>query len=170
MFSPDNRYLVTGTFNGGIRVWDLNNCERDRQRHLEAAAERIQQISAEKEAQCLAEETERSHNHEFEADEVGYQFVARAGFDPQGCITVMEALNRIPGSQTAGISHPSIPDRISTIQSMATTYPTQTMKAEGDANIAANPNALTYGLSSDGTSLRIDSRSGSTDIDDLLPQ
>ncbi len=29
-FSPDNRYLVTGTFNGGVRVWDLNNCERDR--------------------------------------------------------------------------------------------------------------------------------------------
>ncbi|MEO0869896.1 MAG: WD40 repeat domain-containing protein [Cyanobacteria bacterium J06642_11] len=29
-FSPDNRYLVTGTYNGGVRVWDLNNCERDR--------------------------------------------------------------------------------------------------------------------------------------------
>lgn len=29
-FSPNNRYLVTGTFNGDVRVWDLNNCERDR--------------------------------------------------------------------------------------------------------------------------------------------
>ncbi|MBT9315699.1 WD40 repeat domain-containing protein [Leptothoe spongobia] len=29
-FSPDNRYLVTGTFNGGVRVWDLHACERDR--------------------------------------------------------------------------------------------------------------------------------------------
>ena len=29
-FSPDSRYLVTGTFNGDVRVWDLNNCERDR--------------------------------------------------------------------------------------------------------------------------------------------
>ncbi len=30
VFSPDNRYLVTGTFNGDVRVWDLNACERDR--------------------------------------------------------------------------------------------------------------------------------------------
>lgn len=29
-FSPDNRYLVTGTYNGDVRVWDLNVCERDR--------------------------------------------------------------------------------------------------------------------------------------------
>mgnify|MGYP001796600653 FL=1 len=29
-FSPDNRYLVTGTFNGDVRVWDLNVCEQDR--------------------------------------------------------------------------------------------------------------------------------------------
>lgn len=29
-FSPDNRYLVTGTYNGDVRVWDLNMCERDR--------------------------------------------------------------------------------------------------------------------------------------------
>lgn len=29
-FSPDNRYLVTGTYNGDVRVWDLNACERDR--------------------------------------------------------------------------------------------------------------------------------------------
>lgn len=29
-FSPDNRYLVTGTYNGDVRVWDLNNCEQDR--------------------------------------------------------------------------------------------------------------------------------------------
>ncbi|NEQ51958.1 MAG: WD40 repeat domain-containing protein [Leptolyngbya sp. SIO3F4] len=29
-FSPDNRYLVTGTFNGDVRIWDLNVCEPDR--------------------------------------------------------------------------------------------------------------------------------------------
>lgn len=29
-FSPDNRYLVTGTFNGDVRIWDLSVCEQDR--------------------------------------------------------------------------------------------------------------------------------------------
>lgn len=165
-----DRVLSTGGLGGMVGRVIGGQIQRSRQRRLEAAAERVQQIYAEKEAQFLAEETERSHNHEFEADEIGYQYVVRAGFDPQGCITVMEALNRIPGSQTAGISHPSTPDRIAALRSMSTTYPTQTLRAEGNANIAANPNALTYGLSRDRTSLRIDSRSGSMDIDDLLPQ
>lgn len=29
-FSPDNRYLVSGTFNGDVRVWDLNACDPER--------------------------------------------------------------------------------------------------------------------------------------------
>ncbi|WP_161635032.1 WD40 repeat domain-containing protein [Leptolyngbya sp. Heron Island J] len=29
-FSPNNRYLVTGTYNGDVRIWDLNNCEQER--------------------------------------------------------------------------------------------------------------------------------------------
>lgn len=163
-----DRVLSTGGLGGMVGRVIGGQIQRNRQRRLEAAAERVQQIYAEKEAQFLAEETERSHNHEFEADEVGYQYVVRAGFDPQGCITVMEALNRIPGSQTAGISHPSTPDRISALQSMPTIYPTTALSSEGDANVAANPTALTYDFL--GSFLRVNSRAGSTDIDDLLPQ
>jgi len=165
-----DRVVSTGGLGGLVGRVVSGQIRRDRQRRLEAAAERIQQIAAEKEAQFLAEETERSHSNEFEADEIGYQYMVRAGFDPQGCITVMEAISRIPGSQTAGITHPSTPDRIAALWSMSTTYPTASLRSEGDANIAANPNALTYGLSRDRMSLRIDSRSGSMDIDDLLPE
>ena len=82
----------------------------------------------------------------------------------------MEALNRIPGSQTAGVTHPATPDRISALQEMETLYPTAELEAEGNANLASNPTALTYALSRDGGSLRINSRAGSRDIDDLLPQ
>lgn len=165
-----DRFAGTGGLGGTIGGFIGGRIRRDRQRRLEAAAERIDTIYKEKEETFLAEETERSHSHEFEADEIGYRYMARAGFDPQGCVTLLEALNRIPGSQTAGITHPSTPDRITAIQGMGTTFPTATLKAEGDANIASNPTALTYDLSRDGGSLRINSQSGSQDIDDLLPQ
>ena len=160
----------TGGLGGAIGGFISGQIRSSRQRRLKKAAERIEEIYAEKEATFLAEETERSHSHEFEADEIGYQYMVRAGFEPQGCVTLLEALNRIPGSQTAGITHPSTPDRIAEIEGMAATYPTATLQAEGNANIAANPTALTYDLSRDGGSLRINSRAGSQDIDDLLPQ
>lgn len=163
-----DRVVSTGGLGGLVGRVVSGQIQRDRQRRLEAAAERVQQIAAEKEAQFLAEETERSHSNEFEADEIGYQYMVRAGFDPQGCITVMEAISRIPGSQTAGITHPSTPNRIAALRSMSTTYPTASLRSEGDANIAANPTALTYGVTNG--MLRVNSRAGSTDIDDLLPQ
>lgn len=160
----------TGGIGGALGGLISGQIRNSRQRRLKKAAERVEEIYAEKEETFLAEETERSHAHEFEADEIGYQFMVRAGFSPQGCITVMEALNRIPGSQTAGVTHPATPDRISALEAMSTTYPRAQLEAEGDANIASNPTALTYDLSRDGSSLRINSRSGSQDIDDLLPQ
>ncbi|MGF1513919.1 MAG: M48 family metalloprotease [Elainellaceae cyanobacterium] len=154
--------MIGGMIGGQIR--------RDRERRLERAVERIEQIYAEKEAQFIAAETERNHAHEFEADEMGYQYMVRAGFEPQGCVTMLEALNRIPGSQRDSMTHPATPARISGIQAMGSQYPSAALEAEGNANLSANPTALTYDLSRDGNSLRINSRSGSSDIDDLLPQ
>ncbi len=154
--------MIGGLVGGQIR--------RDRQRRLERAVERIEQIYAEKEAQFIAAETERSHTHEFEADEVGYQYIVRAGFEPQGCVTMLEALNRIPGSQLDSVTHPATPERISGIRALSAQYPSAALQSEGNANLSATPAALTYDLSRDGSSLRINSRSGSSDIDDLLPQ
>lgn len=154
--------LVGGIIGGQIR--------RDRQRRLEAAVERVNTIYEAKEAQFLAEETERNHSHEFEADQVGYQYMVRAGFDPQGCNTMLGALNRIPGSQRDSATHPAIPSRIGAVDAMEIQYPVATLQAEGNANLAAHPTALTYDLSRDGGSLRVNSQMGSRDIDDLLPQ
>ncbi|MEM9217644.1 MAG: WD40 repeat domain-containing protein [Cyanobacteria bacterium P01_F01_bin.150] len=33
-FSPDDRYLVTGTFKGNVRIWDLQNCNPDPEIHF----------------------------------------------------------------------------------------------------------------------------------------
>ena len=139
-----------------------------KEERVQEAAERIDAIYAEKEAQLLLEWQELNHSQEFEADELGYIYMTRAGFDPQGCQTVMTLLSRL--GVTASETHPATPDRISAIDGFATEYPQADLVREGNSNLAASPTPLTYDLARDEATLRIDSRSGSRDIDDLLPQ
>lgn len=135
--------------------------QNQRQRRLEAAVQRIDQISKEKEEKLRQEWSALSHRHEFEADKLGYQYMVRAGFKPEGCMTVMSVLNRLPGSQTPGDSHPSPTERLAAMKALSTEFPTPTLVAEGRKNLAASPQPLTYDLSRDRVSLRINSKSGS---------
>lgn len=139
-----------------------------KQERVQEATERINTIYTEKEAELVQEWQELSHTQEFEADKIGYTYMVRAGFDPQGCQTVMTVLSRL--GVTESQTHPAIPDRISAIDGLATEYPKANLVAEGNSNLAANPTPLTYNLSLDDASLRIDSRTGSRDIDDVLPR
>lgn len=132
-----------------------------RQRRLEDAVKRIEQISAEKEAKIRKEWSDLSHRHEFEADKLGYQYMVRAGFNPEGCLTAMNLFNRLPGSQTPGESHPSPANRLTAIKALSSQYPTATLVAEGRKNLAASPQPLTFDVARDDRSLRIDSKAGS---------
>jgi beta-barrel assembly-enhancing protease len=132
-----------------------------RQRRLADAVKRIEQISAEKEAKIRKEWSDLSHQHEFEADKIGYQYMVRAGFKPEGCLTVVNLLNRLPGSQTPGESHPSPADRLAAMKTFSSQYPTATLVAEGRKNLAASPQPLTFAVARDDSTLRIDSKAGS---------
>lgn len=135
--------------------------EGDRQQRLKEAAERIDAINAQKQAEVEQQWQELSHRQEFEADESGYQYMARAGFDIQGAFTALELLNRSIGSQLGSDTHPAIPDRIAKITALKTQYPSASLVSEGKAKLAANPQPLTYDASRDGSSLRINSKVGS---------
>jgi predicted Zn-dependent protease len=143
---------------GGL-VGSLLNGER--QRRLEDAVKRIDQIAAAKEANIRKQWRELDHKHEFEADQFGYQYIVRAGFKPEGCLRLMAFLNRLPGNETASDSHPATPDRINALKSLASQYPSATLVAEGRKKMAVSPKPLTYALSRDRVSLRINSKSGS---------
>lgn len=132
-----------------------------RQRRLEEATKRIEQISAEKEAKIRKEWSELSFRHEFEADKLGYQYMVRAGFKPEGCMTAMNLLNRLPGSQMPGETHPIPTERMATLKAIMGQYPTATLVGEGRKKLAASPNPLTFNLSLDDRSLRINSKAGS---------
>jgi len=143
----------------------------NRERCVRPAAERIDEINAQKAAEVKQQWMELSHRQEFEADESGYLYTARAGFDTQGATTAMEVLNRAVGSRMAGSTHPAIPDRIAKLTAIKSQYPVQPLVAEGKAKLAASAQPLTYAASLDQSSLRINSKTGSSgSFEDELPR
>lgn len=138
-------------------------------RRLRKAQKRINAIVEKKKRELEARIAAQSRKHEFEADEVGYLASVTAGFEPGGCLRAMEVLARTPGAEFDS-THPAVPKRIEALKSLMKRYPSQTLKREGEARIAKSQ-ALTYDLSRDGKSLRINSRYGGSnpsDFDDLF--
>lgn len=101
-----------------------------------------------------------SQRHEFEADREGLHYLVRAGFDPKGCLRVMDVLGRTPGAEF-DTDHPAIPRRIAQLEQLMQDPATSKLAAEGRAKLLGS-RALTYSLSADGESLRINSRFGSS--------
>ena len=153
-----------GTLLGGLLGGVLQG---QQQRRLQAAAERIDAIYLEKEAIQQQEWSELSHAHEFEADEVGYYYMARAGFNPEGCLTSMEMLKRLGVADSP--SHPATPDRIAELETLMAEVPATTLVNQGQQNLVASSTPLLFEMSRDGFSLLINSRAGSGGIDDQFP-
>ncbi|BAU15537.1 peptidase M48, Ste24p [Leptolyngbya sp. NIES-3755] len=131
------------------------------------AQQRVQEIAEKKKAELEANLAASVRKQEFEADEVGYLMATRAGFEAEGCLRAMAVLARTPGAEF-DTTHPAVPKRIEALQQLMKKYPPATLAAEGKAKLAATQ-PLTYDLSRDGKSLRINSRfGGSSDIDRVL--
>lgn len=139
-------------------------------RSIEDGEKLVQQIVAKKKKELETSILEQSRKHELEADELGYFYMARAGFEPAGCLRVMEVLARMPGAEL-DTSHPNVPTRIKALQELINQHPSGTLAAEGKAKISSIK-PLTYDLSEDRESLRVNSRFGSSqnDLDRLFGQ
>jgi len=137
-------------------------------RRLESARQKVREIVKQKQEELNTRIAETSRKQEFEADETGYMFMARAGFEPQGCLRSMEVLSRTSGSEFDP-THPAVPKRNEALKQLTSRYPASQLAAEGKAKITATQ-PLSYAPSNDGVSLRINSRfAGPTsDIDRLF--
>ena len=92
--------------------------------------------------------------------------MAKAGFEPKGCLTTMEVLSRIQGAEI-DTTHPAVSRRIDAIKRTMMQNPPETLKAEGERNLASSQ-PLTYeGFSKDGSSLRVNSSKGGSSADDI---
>ncbi len=155
---------ILGNVGGDVLV-------NERNRRVQTAEERIKEIVTLKEQELNESIAENSRTHEFEADQVGYTYMAKAGFEPEGCLRVMEVLGRTPGAEFDS-THPAIPKRIEQLKQLMAEYPASVLADEGKAKIVSSQ-PLTYDLSKDGMSLRINSRRGgntSSNINDMFGQ
>lgn len=126
------------------------------------AVARAGEIYKQKVTSLVSEYSELMHGHEFEADEYGFRYMVRAGFDPQGCIRVMDVLDQHELSDLPSMTHPNTEDRIQRLKSLNSGATVSTLVQEGKANLSQSQQPLRYGLSRDNRSLRIESRFGST--------
>ncbi|MFN6513721.1 MAG: M48 family metallopeptidase [Nostoc sp. CreGUA01] len=126
---------------------------------------RINEIVEKKKKELEERLAAQERQQEFEADEIGYIASVKAGFEPEGCLRVMEVLAQTPGSEF-DTTHPAVPKRIEAIKALIIKYPPATLAKEGEARISKTK-PLTYNISKDKTSLRINSVRGGSQADDI---
>ncbi|MEL7332875.1 MAG: M48 family metalloprotease [Cyanobacteria bacterium J06560_2] len=152
------------TATGGRVLEGLNEAQTN------DAIARAEELYEERIAELDAEYLELSRDNETEADNVGYEYVVRAGFDPSGCARAMGVLTRTETSRLPGLTHPKPEDRVVALTALNTPAVNQPLISSGEANLSRSPNPLEYNLSRDNSAIRIESRYGSQDIDDGFPQ
>ncbi|MEL4895417.1 M48 family metalloprotease, partial [Crocosphaera sp. Alani8] len=111
-------------------------------------AQNIEEIKAKIEQEAEQRYNQRlmeiSHSYELEADELGYKYSVKAGFDPNGCVEVMELLGRMPGAQLKNMTHPVPEMRSEKIKALMAKYPPETLKAEGKTILNGKRTPLKY--------------------------
>lgn len=115
---------------------------------------RFQEIFEQKKQQLEASWQQQEVQQDLEADEVAYSFVAKAGFEPEGCVRAIEA------SKPSGAdSNTETSQRVQRLRELMAQQPSQTLAQEGKTQMA-NSKPLNYTLASDQSSLQIYSLDG----------
>ncbi len=147
-----------GTVVGGV----LDNRSSRRFRKQQR---RINKIVEKKTAELEETIEKQSRKDELEADKLAYLASVKAGFNKQGCLRAMSVLNRTPGVKFDD-NHPTVEERIAAIKAVMKKYPVESLLEEGEENLFQTQ-PLTYNLSANQTSLRVNSRHGASVGDDI---
>ncbi|AFY57123.1 Zn-dependent protease with chaperone function [Rivularia sp. PCC 7116] len=155
------RRVIGGTIGSVVNgVLDNRNSRRFRKHQR-----RINVIVDKKTAELEENIKKQKIKDEFEADEVAYLASVRAGFDKQGCLRAMSVLNRTSGVKFDE-NHPTIEERIAAIKAVMEKFESESLIEEGKENLFQTQ-PLTYNLSANQTSLRVNSRHGASIGDDI---
>lgn len=155
------RRVIGGTV-GAVVNGVLNNRSNRRFRKQQR---RINKIVEKKTAELEKNIIKQNQSNEFEADKLAYLASVKAGFDKQGCLRAMSVLNRTSGVKF-NENHPTVKERIIAIKAVMKKYPAENLMAEGKENLFQTQ-PLTYNLSTNQTSLRINSRHGASVGDNI---
>ncbi|MEO1431391.1 MAG: M48 family metalloprotease [Cyanobacteria bacterium J06633_8] len=147
-----------GTVVGGV----LNNRNS---RKFRKQQRRINAIVEKETAELEENIRKQKQKDELEADKVAYLASVRAGFEKQGCLRAMSVLNRTSGVKFDE-NHPTIEERIAAIKAVMEKFESESLVEEGKENLFQTQ-PLTYNLSANQTSLRVNSRHGASIGDDI---
>ncbi|BAZ40311.1 peptidase M48 Ste24p [Calothrix sp. NIES-4101] len=99
-----------------------------------------------------------SRQHELEADEIGYTYMAKSGYDINGGFRIFNLLSRLPSDYTENSTHPPTQQRINALKQVVIKHPWLNLWIDGNQRLTNNSQPLKFTLSEDGISLRINSR------------
>ncbi len=140
----------------------LGNVSRQRSKSVQ---EKIDKIVAEKKEELEQTLAEESRKRELEADEVGYLYSVKGGFEAEGCLRMMKVLEQTSSAEF-DTTHPAVPKRIEALKDLMVKFPATSLALEGGA-IISETEPLTYDLSKDRKSLRLNSSRGGSSVDDV---
>lgn len=126
---------------------------------------RINEIVEKKTVELEENIQKENRKDEFEADKIAYLASVKAGFDKQGCLRAMSVLNRTSGVKFDQ-NHPTIEERVAALKALMEKSKDKNLIEEGKENLLQTQ-PLTYNLSPNQTSLRINSRHGASVGDDI---
>ncbi|NEP82926.1 MAG: M48 family metalloprotease [Okeania sp. SIO3B3] len=132
---------------------------------IKASQEKINEIVAQKKEELEQTLAEEGRKRELEADEKGYLYSAKAGFEPEGCLRAMNVLLQTPSAEF-DTTHPAVPKRIEALKDLMVKSPATSLAEQGKALISQTE-PLSYDLSKDGKSLRVNSSRGGSSGDDI---
>ena len=155
------RRVIGGTIGTVVNgVLDNRNNRRFRKQQR-----RINEIVEKRTIELEENITKQSKKDELEADKIAYLATVKAGFDKKGCLRAMSVLNRTSGVEFDE-NHPTVKERVAAIKAVMKKHPAQTLIEEGKENLSRTQ-PLTYNLSTNQTSLRVNSRHGASVGDDI---
>ena len=155
------RRVIGGTIGTVVNgVLDNRNSRRFRKQQ-----KRVNSIVEKKTVELEKNILKQSRKDEFEADKIAYLASIKAGFDKQGCLRAMSVLDRTKGVKFDE-NHPTIKERIAALKAVMKKSKNETLIAEGKDNLFQTQ-PLTYNLSANQTSLRVNSRHGASIGDDI---
>ena len=111
------------------------------------------EILARKQQELEASWDEKYRQQELEADEIAYTYMAKAGYNPEGCVRAIEATEAIHNVNTDNIVIDSA-GRVANVRELIAQNPPQTLAQEGKTSLESSE-PLDYSLASDNTALQV---------------
>ncbi len=158
-------FVVRRVIGGTIGIVVGGVLDNRNSRKFRKQQRRINEIVEEKTAQLEKNIVKQNRKDEFEADEIAYLASVKAGFDKQGCLRAMSVLNRTTGVKFDE-NHPTIEERVAALKAVMEKNKDENLVEEGKENLFQTQ-PLTYNLSANQTSLRVNSRHGASVGDDI---